>query len=319
MASHYYPGQFYYPTPYLYPYYHQPYTSPFIPPAPLPASPEPPRRQVHFEDDPPRSDRRRSWAAPTAPPPNAAPFPSPPLLYTALPSMYPIAPPVNLNHHRTRSDGNLPQPAWFAVPTYPPFMAPYTYQPAPPAPQLHPLLNGESREAPLLLFDLSFHTFKPVRISEQGRTNGNTLTSDELGQHATHPGIKRMKITCDLIPQWPIVLEPRERERSNYLSVPSGSQDAPITLGDVLVAIHRSLQLQISHVDWARLSQQEETAVARAYTRRCKTFPSVEDFEKSQGVRRVDYLLDKFMFKGLVRSSAGQEGYENVRLLLGRK
>ncbi|OSX59355.1 hypothetical protein POSPLADRAFT_1048692 [Postia placenta MAD-698-R-SB12] len=250
-----------------------------------------------------------------APPPNPAPFPSPPMLVTPLPPMVPLGPPQHMTHQRRRSDGNLPQPAWYPWGTYPAFVAPpYMYQqpqpqPQPaPSPQLHPMLNGEGRDGPALLFDVSVHTFQPMRLTSAGASSGPTLSLDELGQQATYPPCRRMKISCDIIPQWPIELEAKEQERTLFLSIPSNShKDAPITVGDVLIAIHRSLQRQISHVDWARLSQAEETAVARAYTRRCKTYGSVEAFEKSQGVRRVDYLLDKYMFRGLISIEYGIE------------
>jgi hypothetical protein len=68
-------------------------------------------------------------------------------------------------------------------------------------------------------------------------------------------------------------------------------------------------------MDWARLNDMEETAIARAYTRRYKSFASMEQLLASQGVRRVDYLLKTFMFAGLVHAS-GDDGYENLKLLV---
>ncbi|CCL98253.1 uncharacterized protein FIBRA_00247 [Fibroporia radiculosa] len=318
MNPQYYFPQYHYATPYLHPYYQQPHVSPFIPAMSLPPSPDPPRRRVHFDDeDPviPHRNRRPSWHGDMASIPNPAPFPSPPMMYSPLPAMVPVGAPPHFTHHRRRSDSNLPQPAWYAVPAYPPFISPYAYQQPLPSNQLHPLLDGESRDGPMLVFDLSLNQFNAMHITERGRTSGKQLSRDELEQQATYPAIRKMRITCDLIPQWPIVLEPG-KAKSNFLLVPSSSRDVPITVGDVLIAIHKSLQQQITHVDWVRLSQSEETAVARAYTRRCKTFPSVEAFEKSQGVRRVDFLLERFMFRGLKRSKADQDGFENVRLIV---
>jgi hypothetical protein len=42
-----------------------------------------------------------------------------------------------------------------------------------------------------------------------------------------------------------------------------------------------------------------------------------EEAEASKGVKKVDYLLDRFMFKGLVRAGRGDEGFENVKLMVG--
>ncbi|KAH8096660.1 hypothetical protein BXZ70DRAFT_329226 [Cristinia sonorae] len=334
MASPYVYPQYLYNTPYLWPYYHQGAISPFIPPAHLP--PPSPRvgdgaRRVRFADEeeqyPPTRPRPPSWhagMAGTAPPPNPMPFPSPPFAYAPLPpvGMPPIGPPAGYVPHRRRSDTSVPggHPAWVSIPTW---MVYPQFQPVPASPpsQFHPLLNGEGGNRPLLHFDLSVHAFNPLRISSHGQTTGTALTLDELSQQATHPGVTRMEIICDAISQWPIVLEPQpdRPSQSGYLSVPSGPASyGPITVGDILVAIHRVLQTQISHRDWVKLSAQEEANVARAYTRRCRTFPSAEEFEARQGVRKVDYLLERFMFRGLTRIR-GTDGFELVRLLVGPK
>lgn len=198
---------------------------------------------------------------------------------------------------------------------------PYPRAPPQAQPQLNPLLDAESGRQPPILFDLSFYTFEPRRASPSN-PSGVSLSADELSQTATYPGVTRMVITCDEIPEWQVVLEPyRERpSHSGYLGVPadnSAAANAPITVNDVLYAIHRMLQRQIVHADWVKLSNDKATAVARAYTRRCRTFPTTQAFEESQGVKRVDYLESKYMFKGLARHR-GEQGFEHVRLIVGR-
>jgi hypothetical protein len=59
----------------------------------------------------------------------------------------------------------------------------------------------------------------------------------------------------------------------------------------------------------------EEIAIARAYTRRCRSIPSVAQLEASQGVKRVDFLLDKFIFRGLIRAHGGDR-YDEWRLVV---
>ncbi|EMD40404.1 hypothetical protein CERSUDRAFT_80076 [Gelatoporia subvermispora B] len=256
-------------------------------------------RRVHFEDERPYARRPPSWSGPTAGA-HIVPFPSPP----------------------RRSDGALPPPQWGYGPAMPAWIMPPMQYGAYPTTQIHPLLDGEPADGPLLLFDISRSAFQPRRLSSPGQANGAPLSLDELGQQATHPAVTRMTITCDIIKQWPITLEAfdRERPRSPYLDVPIPSRDSnvPITVGDVLVAIHRSLQQRISHVDWARLSQSDAADVARAYTRRCRTYPSAEAFEAAQGVRRVDYLLDKYMFKGLKRVHRNGN-LEELKLIVGKR
>jgi len=188
---------------------------------------------------------------------------------------------------------------------------------APPPAQFHPLLNGETVQEPLIHFDLSLDSFTPMRVTRAGNTHGTPLSVDELKQQATHPGVTRMTIVIDGIPQWPVRLSQSNNPTASYLSVPDQwstalEQHTPITLGDILVALHRMLQMQVSHRDWVKLSQDESTVVARAYTRRCRTFGSEDRFLASQGVRRVDYLKDKYIFKGLVRMR-GEDGFDQVR------
>ena len=77
-----------------------------------------------------------------------------------------------------------------------------------------------------------------------------------------------------------------------------------------------TLQRRIGQGEWVRLSTREMNQVSAAYSRRCRTYPSVEAFEEAQGVRRVDYLLDNYMFRGLVRANP-QEGFARMRLLVG--
>ncbi|KAI0757998.1 hypothetical protein C8Q74DRAFT_1319904 [Fomes fomentarius] len=342
MAAPYGYPQFYYPTPYMVPFYNQPYISPFIPPMTLPPSPHAtPReeRRVRFEGDEPfHRPRRPSWHGGLAPPPNPVPFPSPPILVTPLPPVVSLpnqAPMPAFTHHRRRSDTCLPQPAWVAYPAVvqpmaQPMAHPMVYpnpayqNPTPPR-QIHPLLDGETMAGPKILFDLSLHAFSPQRVTNYRQTSGTPLTLDELLEPATHPPVYHMKISCDLLPDWPIVLEPhtttreRERERSPFLSVSQReSEESPITVYDVLMAIYRTVQRRIGQTDWAKLSKRQMNAVSAAYTRRCRTFPSAQAFEEAQGVRRVDYLLEDYMFRGIMRENA-RDGFAKMKLLVGAR
>jgi len=172
----------------------------------------------------------------------------------------------------------------------------------------------------MLLFDLSQSAYKPLKISSHSASSGTALTADEETQTATHPGVTKMVIVCDEIPGFEVVLEPQNSRAttSGYLGVPDTTPTPPITIHDVLFAVHKKLQRQVRHRDWVALSSDMATAVARAYTRRCRSFPSVQAFEESQGVRWVDYLLDKYMFKGIARQR-GERGFEKMRLIVGKK
>lgn len=311
------------PSPYLFQYYNPPRISPYIPTLPLDLSaPNTPTQQVRFLDDdrwsaPQPRPRRPSWHAGMSAPNLGVPpgygSSSVPFQTYALP----------LEHHaRRRSfDSRL-----YQQPTAPEYYPPtaganpwlipsgYTY---PVRSQIHPLLSGLGGETRILsiLFDLSAPTFNPLQIIGAGRTT--PISPQELAQPATNPPTTRLTITCNFIPQWPIYLDYNAATAAasgGYLRI-SPPAAVPITLGDVLYSIHTSLQTQVTHLDWARLSDSESKAIARAYTRRCRASPSMESHLASQGVRRVDYLLKTFVFAGLVREP-GDDGFDNLSLMV---
>ncbi|EIN08134.1 hypothetical protein PUNSTDRAFT_102896 [Punctularia strigosozonata HHB-11173 SS5] len=331
----------YVPSPYLVPYFNQAPPSPFIPPQFAPAPPSTgSSRRVRFEDDddvPPLTSRPRSWHAPPMQVPS---FATPPQTFVPLPQAGYLHPQAAFapGHHRSRSFGGstatppmFTQPWYLCTPTMQPVMQPISPMPVspmllpaatppPPPMQIHPYLNGASPR-PDFVFDLSASTFRPMKIRHDGEAV--PLAVADFDQPATHPPVYRMRITCDAIPQWPIDLEYSRSPRSVLLEIPSpsGGSMVPITLRDVLLAVYQHLQTQITHLDWARLSYSEEVAISRAYTRRCRAASNravmAEQAEASQGVKRIDYLLDRYMFKGLVRAGAAHEGFENVKLMVG--
>ncbi|KAJ7188721.1 hypothetical protein C8R46DRAFT_1055595 [Mycena filopes] len=263
-----------------------PRVSPFIPPPPLPAFLE------H------QGGRRRSWSNAeagwhtpnTLPPSPYPPFPSP----RAVPPHHQHYP-----HHQY-----YPHHQQYPHYSAPPYSAPLPYvsgYPQFPGPlQIHPWINGEA-PAPDFHFDLSVADFLPCRLIGPDLV---PLTQHDLRQAAFHPPITRLRIVCDMILQWPIDL------------VFGGQMQAPppITLGDILFAVHQKMHQPIMHTDWARLSMGEETSVSRAFTQRCRRestrLQQVTRFEEDlperlKGVKVVDFLHGRNMFRGLVRGSDG--------------
>jgi len=249
-----------------------PRVSPFIPPPPLPS---------FFE----QTGRRRSWGNADAPvgwayPP--APQHGPPY----------SAPPFSAHPYSAAS---------FSAPL-PPFQAPYVsgYPQFPGPLQIHPWINGDA-PSPEFVFDLSFSNFAPQRVV--GPDHFIDLAMTDLQQPAFHPPVTKLRIVCDMIPNWPIDLV--------YGAV---GMAPPITLGDILVAIHQKMHQRITHHDWSRLSMSEEALVSRAFTRRCRReslhtavrYRSDDELpERRQGVKVIDFLLGRNMFRGLVRSADG--------------
>ena len=160
--------------------------------------------------------------------------------------------------------------------------------------QLHPLLDvGLGGQCPLL-FNLSSPSYDPRRNMSVGPSGYHPLSENELNQPATSPYVMRAKIICDDLPGWSITVKP-----SGY---------SVLTVNDVLTAIHRAMQRQITQPEWDKLSKESAAAVARAYKHRCRAQGADEE---KRGVKRVDYLRDQYMFKGLTYS-----GFEHLVLVV---
>lgn len=303
------------PSPYLYQFNNRQRISPHIPTINLSdaSAPNTPIRGSRILDEdpwtPPRTrSRRPSWHAGMSTP------------FLTAPS---LTIPADYTNTRRRSFDNRdqrpnvmayyqsqqPNPyPWMVpgapVPSTPSFVPayPYGYPPVVPS-ELHPLLRPDSHA---ISFDLSFFEFRPLDAK------GKPIPFQTLTEPATHPPTTRLVITSDVIPQWPVLLD---YEVATQAIPHSSSALPPITLGDVLYAIHQTLQTQITHREWAKLDDKEEIAVGKAYTKRCKLTPGHESRLAADGVRRVDYLLRKVLFAGLSRKNNDQ-GYENIKLLV---
>ncbi|KAF8149414.1 hypothetical protein B0H34DRAFT_733675 [Crassisporium funariophilum] len=274
-----------------------PLPTPYTPSIPFPGSPD----DGGFGPDVWARQRRPSWHGGTVP-------------TATVPTGW-LQAPAGYHHQRTRSFGDaaayqtLPV-GWNGQPFAPGACSPY----GPPPftipqiqPSIHPWLNAEMLRSDFI-FDMSLSNFAPMRYVGNNQTV--IISPEELSQPATHPPIFQMNIVCEQLPKWPISMQYNPYTSSNtYPTVAP-----PITLGDVLSAIWNSMQQRISQYDWAQLPPQVEYAVSRAYTKRCKAMPSTEVMVRNQGVKRVDFLLEKVMFRGLVRVG---EGLENWKLIVG--
>jgi len=205
--------------------------------------------------------------------------------------------------------GTYTQHAPFVPPSTP--LPPSPYRPSPPFPyvgryphlQIHPFLNGEAPPTDFY-FDLASVSFSPLRV---GPGLPAVISAHKLHEPATYPSITRMRISHHAVPQWPIDLE------FHYGGYTAPVTPRPITLGDVLRMIHSSLHRQITHGDWAGISLSRQTAIARAYTRRCRNVPPSE-LVATRGVKRVDYLLEGHVFKGLIRTH-DEGGFHHWKLI----
>jgi hypothetical protein len=122
-----------------------------------------------------------------------------------------------------------------------------------------------------------------------------------------------LRIIHPSLPAWPIDLAPGEHF----------AHAAPITLGHVLSGLHRALHTRISQRDYEVLSAAEQNAVNHAFRRRCRAeavrsgVPADQLTERaatqrSDGVKRVDFLLGKTVFRGLVKVAGDPDGCVRV-------
>jgi hypothetical protein len=271
----------------------------------------------------------RSW--------QGSPQVSPPVLPALLPIVpapAPVAAPVyqpgflHANYH-PRSRRHSFDASYVAYQPVSPGIAPWPAVPAPyytyspgwsfgslelPHPQLHNLLNGDVSSQRL---HINFASVELEFRRRSGLLGGiDRLGAYDLEQPATNPQMTRVRIVCDLVPQWPVdvhvsgtTLTPHRRHRPArpYL-----------TLEDLLFAVHASLHRKISHDDWGRLTYAQETEIARAYTRRYKASgsSSEERRQQAEGVKRIDFLLRSTWFKGFTWLEP-ENGVEKLKLLVG--
>ncbi|KAF7362272.1 Heat shock protein 70 [Mycena venus] len=288
------------PTQTIYP--SSPYAGPIVSDDGMPNTPQRPLFSSALDafgeggwNTPRRRRRRLSWHGESTP--RVSPFIPPP----PLPAFFEQT-------GRARSWGNVdPPPAGWYPPAPAPYSAPaysaaqFSTQPfsAPlppireffPGPlQIHPWLNGDVPSYEFV-FDMSASTFSPCRAI--GPDQLVPLSLADLQQTAFYPPLTKLRITCDMIPNWPIDL---------VCPIGMGMQAPPITLGDILAVIHQKMHQRITHNDWGRLSTSEEGLVSRAY-RSDDELP-----ERQQGVKVVDFLLGRNMFRGLRDDPLGRAG-----------
>jgi len=216
-----------------------------------------------------------------APAPHATPWPRPHRLSNpSYPGYVPTA-------------QSYPSSPWTGVGTPLPF-----YADIPTSFAIHPFLSGETPRHDFM-FNLASQYYSPMQVIHGQHV---PLGHDSLQQPATHPPVYRLKIVCDELPEWPIQFEfnPESYREQTGQVLPYAP---PITLGDVLAQIHRTLQERITHGDWARLDHRKRTKVSQAFTARCQSAPTMQEVLRSEGVKKVDYLHERIWFKGLLRTS----------------
>ncbi|KAF8144202.1 hypothetical protein K438DRAFT_1486876, partial [Mycena galopus ATCC 62051] len=158
---------------------------------------------------------------------------------------------------------------------------------------IHPFLNGDT-PSPIFHFNLAPSGFKPLHLIPGDPPKATFLETAELQEEAFHPPRTTLRILHPRLPLLPIdFVLPHD--------IPD-AQAAPITVADVLIAIHKILHKHITHKEWATVSAEDQRKVTRAFIQRCRAeaFNARERAEIGEGVKRVDFLLGETIFQGLL-------------------
>lgn len=114
------------------------------------------------------------------------------------------------------------------------------------------------------------------------------LSESEFNRPATYPPLQKMRISCPLLP-WPITLYPASETR------------AILTVGDVLEGLFRFLRKHASGEEWHSADERTREDVRQSWMRRVRRQPTHKDkeYERSNGLRRIDWLEKATVFQGL--------------------
>ncbi|KAF7350032.1 Protein kinase domain-containing protein [Mycena venus] len=172
---------------------------------------------------------------------------------------------------------------------------------------LHPWLNGND-PSPVFHFDLASKAFAPMELITINPLHGRSLREAEFSEPAFHPPLSTLKLFHPRIQSWPI-----------NLVLPAGS----LSLGYVLVSLHRAMHQRVTQEEWASLNTKQRRAITKAFTVRCRAeairsqvppedLRSQENDTRNEGVKRVDFLCGKTLFKGLVSEPNDIPGWMRV-------
>ncbi|KAJ7029000.1 hypothetical protein C8F04DRAFT_935580, partial [Mycena alexandri] len=147
--------------------------------------------------------------------------------------------------------------------------------------------------------DLASSTFAPLPLAGGPYWREGT---EDFTESAFHPPLMSLQIVHPRLPFWPVELAP---------SIAGSNSTPMMNISNVLRGLHQGLHKHMGQVDWNSLTEGDQQAVTGAFKARCRAEAvriggSPEQLRNweiktiSEGVRRVDFLQGRTMFKGLV-------------------
>lgn len=123
--------------------------------------------------------------------------------------------------------------------------------------------------------------------------------SSEVNKLATREPITSMTIRCARLPQW----EVHVRRQG----------DAPIRCLDVFTAVYDTFHVPLTDAEKENIGEEYLQSCEVHWKARCKAAACLTDVEELQGLRRVDLLRGRTMFRGLTCPAPGS-GYWMLHL-----
>ena len=159
--------------------------------------------------------------------------------------------------------------------------------------RIHPAITYTGAP-PYLCFDLAFPPSyllvpdSPSLSSDRSSTSSCSIDSVNLmllSEPAIYPATPSIILLTDALP-WSITVT----TKSTF-----------VTLYDVLQALHSSLRLQVTKVEWASLSRASQAVISASFHKRVDGFPDRIKREKQlgKGVRRLDFLVGRTRLFGI--------------------
>jgi len=156
---------------------------------------------------------------------------------------------------------------------------------------LHPNSRRIGAKQPHLIYDLRDFPEKALVNTRQAVP----LSEAHLDAPITSPPTNQIKVISRAFP-WEIDVE-------------SSSDNVPVTVADLIHAVHETLQKHITGSEWWIVTDQVREKVSAQYVKNCdrssagnpRRYEVEKPRDKSEGLRRVDWLLDHIVMTGLER------------------
>jgi hypothetical protein len=152
-------------------------------------------------------------------------------------------------------------------------------------PGLHPKLLADRSGRPPLRFNVAFPPARPY--IKTWDTIPLILDDAALEEPATETNIPTMAIqlNCRYLPTWESVIRRREG----------------VTCKDVFEAIWKEFDVQLSDAEIAKIPDSQMAYYRAGFKQRCKAVPVLTALEESRGLKRIDLLAGKTLFRGMTQ------------------